>query len=73
MIMISKGKGTVEKSFNELLNSINDTDLLAIEARILMFRFLGEVDKICKVEKTGKLTTPRRFKLTTTGRSKLTT
>ena len=46
--MISKGKGTVERSFNELVDSIDDSDMLAIEARILMFRFLGEVDKICR-------------------------
>lgn len=46
--MISKDKGYVEKSFDELFNSIDGSDLLAVEARILMFRFLGEVDKICR-------------------------
>jgi hypothetical protein len=39
----------------------------------LLMGIMSVLGKIINLEKTGKLTTPRRFKLTTSGRSKLTT
>jgi transcriptional regulator with XRE-family HTH domain len=41
-----KSRGTVEKSFQDLSNSISDSEKLLIETRLLMYRFLSEIDKI---------------------------
>src|SRR5664280_3121472 len=39
-------KGIVEKSFEDLSDSISESDKLMIETRLLMYRFLSEIDKI---------------------------
>ena len=46
MTMSLKNRGTAEKSFEELSGSISEPDQIMIETRILMYRFLSEIDKI---------------------------
>jgi transcriptional regulator with XRE-family HTH domain len=46
MIMsLSKG-GSAEKSFRDLSESISGNDKIMLETRLLMYRFLSEIDKI---------------------------
>ena len=44
--MSLKNRGTAEKSFEELSGSISEPDQIIIETRLLMYRFLSEIDKI---------------------------
>jgi transcriptional regulator with XRE-family HTH domain len=44
--MISKNKSVIEKSFEDLSNSISESDKLIIETRLLMYRFLSEIEKV---------------------------
>src|SRR5664279_1880032 len=46
MIMSLSNKGFAEKSFNDLSDSIGESDKMMIETRLLMYRFLSEIDKI---------------------------
>jgi transcriptional regulator with XRE-family HTH domain len=41
-------KGIVEKSFEDLSNSISESDKIIIETRLLMYSFLSEIDKITR-------------------------
>jgi transcriptional regulator with XRE-family HTH domain len=41
-------KGIVEKSFEDLSNSISESDKIIIETRLLMYRFLSEIDRITR-------------------------
>src|SRR5664280_3162813 len=41
-------KGIVEKSFEDLSDSISESDRIIIETRLLMYRFLSEIDKITR-------------------------
>jgi len=44
--MSLKNKGLAEKAFEDLSNSISDTDRIMIETRLFMYRFLSEIDRI---------------------------
>jgi transcriptional regulator with XRE-family HTH domain len=46
MIMSLSNRVTAEKSFQDLSESIGDSDKIMIETRLLMYRFLSEIDKI---------------------------
>jgi transcriptional regulator with XRE-family HTH domain len=46
MTMNLKNRGLAETSFEELSNSISETDKILIETRLLMYGFLSEIDKI---------------------------
>jgi transcriptional regulator with XRE-family HTH domain len=46
MIMSLSNSGFAEKSFKVLSDSISESDKLMIETRLLMYRFLSEIDKI---------------------------
>jgi transcriptional regulator with XRE-family HTH domain len=46
MTMNSKIKVSAEKSFNALMGSLNESEEIMIEARIIMYRFLSEIDII---------------------------
>ena len=46
MTMSIKNRGKAEKSFDELSGSIGEPDQIRIETRLLMYRFLSEIDKI---------------------------
>ena len=46
MTMSLKNRGSAEKSFEELSGSISEPDQIMIETRLLMYRFLSEIDKI---------------------------
>jgi transcriptional regulator with XRE-family HTH domain len=46
MIMSLSNSGFAEKSFKDLSDSISESDKLMIETRLLMYRFLSEIDKI---------------------------
>jgi transcriptional regulator with XRE-family HTH domain len=39
-------RDTIEKSFEELSRSVSESDRIMIETRLLMYRFLSEIDKI---------------------------
>jgi transcriptional regulator with XRE-family HTH domain len=41
-------KGIVEKSFEDLSDSICESDRIIIETRLLMYRFLSEIDRITR-------------------------
>jgi transcriptional regulator with XRE-family HTH domain len=41
-------KGIVEKSFEDLSDSISESDRIMIETRLLMYRFLSEIDRIIR-------------------------
>jgi len=44
--MSLSNKGSAEKSFNDLSDSISESDKMMMETRLLMYRFLSEIDKI---------------------------
>src|SRR5450759_3032112 len=46
MTMSLRSRGMAEKSFEDLSNSISEPDKIMIETRLLMYRFLSEIDKI---------------------------
>jgi transcriptional regulator with XRE-family HTH domain len=46
MTMSLRNRGIAEKSFEELSNSISESDKIMIETRLMMYRFLSEIDKI---------------------------
>lgn len=46
MTMSLRSRGMAEKSFEDLSNSISESDKIMIETRLLMYRFLSEIDKI---------------------------
>jgi transcriptional regulator with XRE-family HTH domain len=46
MIMSLRSRGLAEKSFKELTDSIKESDEIMIESRLLMYRFLSEIEKI---------------------------
>jgi hypothetical protein len=46
MTMNSKNKGLAERSFKELIESLDESEEIMIETRLMMYRFLSEIDKI---------------------------
>ena len=46
MIMSLRNRGLAEKSFKDLTDSIGESDEIMIETRILMYKFLSEIDNI---------------------------
>jgi transcriptional regulator with XRE-family HTH domain len=46
MTMSLKNRGNAEKSFKDLSDSISGPDEILIETRLLMYRFLSEIDQI---------------------------
>lgn len=44
--MNSKNKGLAEISFKDLSDSLSESDEIMIGARLMMYRFLSEIDKI---------------------------
>lgn len=44
--MSLSNKSIAEKSFKDLSDSISESDNIIIDTRILMYRFLSEIDKI---------------------------
>jgi transcriptional regulator with XRE-family HTH domain len=46
MTMSLRNRGLAEKSFKDLSDSISESDKIMIETRLLMYRFLSEIDKI---------------------------
>lgn len=44
--MSLKSKDTIEKSFQELSSSISEPEKMMIETRLMMYRFLSEIDKV---------------------------
>jgi ribosome-binding protein aMBF1 (putative translation factor) len=44
--MISNSTKTTDKSFDSLFGSINEKEKLQVETRIIMYRFLSEVERI---------------------------
>jgi transcriptional regulator with XRE-family HTH domain len=46
MIMSLSNKGSAEKSFQELSESVSESDKIMIDTRLLMYRFLSEIDKV---------------------------
>ena len=46
MTMSLRNRGFAEKSFKDLSDSVGESDKIMIETRILMYRFLSEIDKI---------------------------
>lgn len=44
--MSLKSKNIVEKSFHDLSESISESEKMMIETRLLMYRFLSEIEKI---------------------------
>lgn len=44
--MSLSNRGLAEKSFKDLADSISESDEIMIETRLLMYRFLSEIDKI---------------------------
>jgi transcriptional regulator with XRE-family HTH domain len=46
MTMSLRNRGFSERSFKDLSDSVGESDKIMIETRILMYRFLSEIDKI---------------------------
>jgi transcriptional regulator with XRE-family HTH domain len=44
--MSLRNRGLAEKSFKDLTDTIRESDEIMIETRLLMYRFLSEIDKI---------------------------
>jgi len=44
--MSLRSRGLAEKSFKDLTDTIKESDEIMIETRLLMYRFLSEIDKI---------------------------
>ena len=52
--MSLSSRGLEEKSFNDLSESIGESEKILIETRILMYRFLSEIDKITEERKINR-------------------
>lgn len=52
--MSLSNKGFAEKSFQDLSDSLSESDKMMIDTRLLMYRFLSEIDKITEERKINR-------------------